>query len=397
MTDQSVYLLETFRFMKQFRRFTPANVETFPDFFPDRYRKDAPWTPPRFANTWTPQKLIGDVWPGNDFPGAGAPVNLTPVFSARAVEGLREFLEPNGELLPLITPEGSYFAYNLTRVVDAMDVEGTVASWVLPTVSCIERFEFRPETLRGLTIFKIPQTPVEIYVTDPFVQRVRELGLNGMWITRLWPMQPGEKWTTRWNEELNKMKSADAKPKVVKVKAKPKATLKPKVLDLREDVPAVEQLLKKLATWIAGQQKGWSARGESLCAIGIELTGWDMDDGPMLMCNLDTRQVPGHDGNWTYLNQLHLKRPKWGKLLQVEDHAVHPYTLIDVRGTKHSISTGGDLKTTWFGEVVAEAIKKAKADGVFDKLLKKEDCEISVEDPESDFFWPGSQSAAFKI
>src|SRR3712207_363412 len=75
---------------------------------------------------WKPLrvKVLADVplvrdLPPTDFPKLGMP----PVFSARAVERLLDLLLPHGELLKLSCPEGSYRLYNVTRVLDALDVE----------------------------------------------------------------------------------------------------------------------------------------------------------------------------------------------------------------------------------------------------------------------------------
>ena len=161
MGKGGAYRLETYRFLKKYARFMRSNPRTFPDFHPNKFN-DGKWIPLRLAATWKPAKLIGDVWPENDYPGEGAPAYLTPVFSARAVDGLREFLEPNGELLPVLTPLGTYFAYNVTTVVDAIDdVKSDVDWWFDSRIRArgVNSFVFKPKMLDGLSIFKIPQTP----------------------------------------------------------------------------------------------------------------------------------------------------------------------------------------------------------------------------------------------
>ena len=55
---------------------------TFPEFYPDKYG-NGEWRPPRLAAAWKPQRLIGEVWAENDYPGEGAPAYLVPVFSPR--------------------------------------------------------------------------------------------------------------------------------------------------------------------------------------------------------------------------------------------------------------------------------------------------------------------------
>src|ERR1700685_545939 len=70
------------------------------------------WRVKRFARTWITPKVNGIVRKCQDYPGIDI---VSPAFSERAVEVLRDFLEPNGEILPINTRSGKYFAYNLTR------------------------------------------------------------------------------------------------------------------------------------------------------------------------------------------------------------------------------------------------------------------------------------------
>src|SRR5437899_2637605 len=66
------------------------------DFLPD---STTGWAAPHLARIWKPLKVIGRVRPFNDYPCISL---MIPAFSERAVASLRDFLEPNGELLPLI-------------------------------------------------------------------------------------------------------------------------------------------------------------------------------------------------------------------------------------------------------------------------------------------------------
>jgi hypothetical protein len=97
------------------------------DFDPDDVQtKGRAWTVTRMAPTWKPQPVLGRVQPHNDYPC----VNLTvPAFNRRAVDALRDFLEPNGELLPLVSSVGEYYAYNITTVVDCLDHERSEIEW----------------------------------------------------------------------------------------------------------------------------------------------------------------------------------------------------------------------------------------------------------------------------
>lgn len=118
-----------------------------------------------------------------DFPTLGT----IPVFSERAVNSLRDLLEANGEILPLTSADGSYSAYNVTTVVDALDeVRSKVTRFRDGRVMEILEYAFLPQRLGGLTIFKVPQILSNVFVTDVFVSRVREAGLVGFKFNRVW-------------------------------------------------------------------------------------------------------------------------------------------------------------------------------------------------------------------
>ena len=115
------------------------------------------------------------------------------VFSRRAVDALRDLLEANGEILPLRGNEGDYFAYNVTHVINALN-EGSsdLKRFKDGGVMRIDRYEFLPQLVHTATIFKIPEQRGRIYVTDKFVQRVKDLELTGFEFEHVWSPTPAE-------------------------------------------------------------------------------------------------------------------------------------------------------------------------------------------------------------
>jgi len=115
-------------------------------------------------------------------------LGVIPVFSLRAMEELLDLLKPNGELLPLRYPDGEYFAYNVTRVVDALDEHAsTVLRFTSGGIMTIQRYVFDPMRLGTAPIFKLRQLPKAfVYVTDEFVRRVEDSGLTGFHFRALW-------------------------------------------------------------------------------------------------------------------------------------------------------------------------------------------------------------------
>lgn len=121
--------------------------------------------------------------PMGDFPTLGT----IPTFSQRAVDALLDLLAENGELLPLASEEGKYYAYNVTHVVDALDADRSeVQRFSDGGVMEVVRHEFRLDRIAGQSIFKVPELRVRVFVTEPFVRRVREAGLTGFDFPEVW-------------------------------------------------------------------------------------------------------------------------------------------------------------------------------------------------------------------
>lgn len=153
------------------------------------------WVPKRLSDQWRCPDLIGDCSVYNDYPTLDFSI---PAFSVRATECLREFLEPNGELLPATANGVTYYVYNCRKVVEIVDHSKTIGAFrqpyspkkgVLSTASSIAYLSILPEKLVGLSIFKLREFPNgSVYVTSQFCERVFECGLNGFDFVKAWPL-----------------------------------------------------------------------------------------------------------------------------------------------------------------------------------------------------------------
>jgi len=173
---------------------------------PDRYqwvfpvRKEDQAVLKRFRGepihgTWKPPLQVeirrkndhGKVLREADFPCSFWPGVY--VFSDRAVTALHDLLEGRGELFPLSCPDGTYFAFNVTRVVEALDTEHSTLK-LLPTgrIMRVERYEFFPDRVRDEVIFKVPSLHfIDAYVTSLFAERIAAAGLLGFQLRHVWP------------------------------------------------------------------------------------------------------------------------------------------------------------------------------------------------------------------
>jgi len=116
-------------------------------------------------------------------------IGVLPAFNVPAVDVLLPVLRPNGELLPVRHRRAEYMLYNVTRVADALDEESSVVKRFSGTgdVMKVEKFAFRPEVVRALEVFRIPQLlRGHVFVTDPFVTLVEANGLTGFDLSAVW-------------------------------------------------------------------------------------------------------------------------------------------------------------------------------------------------------------------
>lgn len=113
--------------------------------------------------------------------GDHALLGTIPVLSRRAVDALRDLLEPAGEFLPLVYERAEYMAFNVTRIIDALDEgKSTINRFSDGRVMSVEKYAFRPATIDANAVFKIPQLRrAFIFATDPLPAAVKESHLTG--------------------------------------------------------------------------------------------------------------------------------------------------------------------------------------------------------------------------
>jgi hypothetical protein len=134
------------------------------------------------ADSWRPlvaewiEDDLNTGKPRSDYPTLGS----TPVFSQRAVDALIDVLVPHGELLPLRIADGSFYIYNVTHVIDALDEEQSeLIRFSSGGVMRVVSYAFKREVIHGEIIFRVPQLRATVFVSDGFSRRIREADLSG--------------------------------------------------------------------------------------------------------------------------------------------------------------------------------------------------------------------------
>jgi hypothetical protein len=121
--------------------------------------------------------------PVAEFPSFGG----IPAFRQKALEALKDLLEPNGVILPLQMTGESVFAYKVTHEVDALDEDRSdLTRFSTGRIMGVQRFAFFADSIDGAPIFKVPQLRSYVFVTDTFAERVRRSGLTGFVLDEVW-------------------------------------------------------------------------------------------------------------------------------------------------------------------------------------------------------------------
>lgn len=200
MTKTSVYKLEPFVYDPRFEGFVfgpgAKSVLGFERAVKDFLVDDGElvsWQPRKLQAVWQPLPVAGAVAPFNDYPCLEI---TSPVFSQRAVNALGSMLEENGELLPLKSDVGEFFAFVCLTKLDALDVERSRMRRLGPdrVSGRVYYYAFSDSQLFGASIFRIPEQPNIYFVTDKFKDRVEQAGLNGLHFIKVWPLPEGSDW-----------------------------------------------------------------------------------------------------------------------------------------------------------------------------------------------------------
>jgi Immunity protein family (Imm11) len=132
----------------------------------------------------------------------GAPRSNFPAFpemavDGRAVEALRDVFGRAGELLPLESPDGEFYIFNVLAMVDCLD-ESASKGRRFPSgrFMWIHEHVFSAERVGDAEIFKIPQLALgpHVYLTSRFVELVERSGLTGFAPVEVWSESAGPRY-----------------------------------------------------------------------------------------------------------------------------------------------------------------------------------------------------------
>ena len=131
----------------------------------------------------------------------------TPIFRRKAIEALEGYLCEYGELLPLNCAGADVMMYNVTNVLDVLDVDRSAfiggqkreeSALSKYKIAAVDSPIFREFSLEENDIFRLPEHHRSIvYVTHRFVERWKDTKLKGLKFINTADMTKG--WWMRGN------------------------------------------------------------------------------------------------------------------------------------------------------------------------------------------------------
>lgn len=154
----------------------PNGFEVFRDF--DGTARAANWTPiqMRLLREDEGQKFLR-----SDMPWLG---EYAPVLKSNAVEQLGSVLTKNGELLPLECDEMPLWVFNVTTVLDALDLkQSDIIRFPSGGIMDVNAYIFQPSRIHDESAFRVPDLDT-VFITEDVVKLAGKLA--GVGFKLLW-------------------------------------------------------------------------------------------------------------------------------------------------------------------------------------------------------------------
>lgn len=140
------------------------------------------------AAEWVPpvMKPRDPRLPRSDFPMF---LGRVLMISARAHQVLLNSLSSTCEFLPIDCKEVSYTGINVLQEIKALRRETSDITWISRKsgfASSIGKFDLQAELLENASIFRIPELPFDLFVSEGFSEMLYDNGLRGFSLRQVW-------------------------------------------------------------------------------------------------------------------------------------------------------------------------------------------------------------------
>lgn len=114
----------------------------------------------------------------------------TPILSEKAVEVMKDVLLDFGQIFPVLTPVGSYYIYNCTNIIDALDKDKSIIKYIGDSKKYsigYEKFEFKKEIVIGQDAFRLKdESELYLFISENIKELVESAGLTGFEFELAW-------------------------------------------------------------------------------------------------------------------------------------------------------------------------------------------------------------------
>ncbi len=100
-------------------------------------------------------------------------------FNKQALQVLEQLLGDSVQILPLSHENQEFYIINIIEIIDCLDEEHSEVRHYGPASKIIKPV-FKEQFVKGKHIFKIPQSPSAIFVSDVIKQEVDSHALKGL-------------------------------------------------------------------------------------------------------------------------------------------------------------------------------------------------------------------------
>lgn len=167
---------------RRYRLFQLENPQLFFQLL--KHSSDQPW-----QENWNPNQFFLQTGPKEQQLSYGELSFLIPsipLIHERLIDSLSSLLTPYGELLPMPSENGIYYAYHVLKAYDALDWERSITYRYPKSLVQIQRYEFQVEKVKRPLFFRLPHSYAPFFATESFLQRLNDLNGEGWQFEKCW-------------------------------------------------------------------------------------------------------------------------------------------------------------------------------------------------------------------
>ena len=109
-----------------------------------------------------------------------------PLIHEEWVDAFAALLTPYGELLPMLSEHGIYYAYHALKPYDALDWERSIPYRFPDTPSQVDQYEFLSAKIQQPLFFRLPHSYAPFFATESFVEIVNGIKAKGWQFEKCW-------------------------------------------------------------------------------------------------------------------------------------------------------------------------------------------------------------------